>query len=105
MADPDGPTDLGRGRWKAVLKRTVKEFQDDNLTDWAAALTYYSVLALFPGLVVLVALLGLFGQYPDTFNSLLDIVRQLGPSSAVDTFATPIQQVIQQKSAAGTLLG
>jgi uncharacterized BrkB/YihY/UPF0761 family membrane protein len=70
----------------ATLKRTIREVRDDNLTDWAAALTYYSVLALFPGLIVLVAILGLVGQHPETTNALLDIVRDVGPASAVDTF-------------------
>jgi len=53
------PDDIPAPGWKAILKRTVKEFQNDNLTDWAAALTYYAVLALFPALIVLVALVGL----------------------------------------------
>jgi len=63
------------------------------------------VLALFPGLIVLVAMLGLLGQFPDTFNALLDIVRQVGPASAVDTFAGPIESVIAEKQTAGALLG
>ncbi len=102
---PDSPTDLPPSGWFATLKRTAKEFQDDNLTDWAAALTYYAVLALFPALLVLVALLGLVGQYPQTTNSLLDIVGKLGPSSAVDTFRKPIEGVVQSKGGAGALLG
>jgi membrane protein len=102
---PDSPTDVPPSGWFATLKRTAKEFQDDNLTDWAAALTYYSVLALFPALLVLVALLGLVGQYPQTTNSLLDIVGKLGPSSAVDTFRKPIEGVVQSKGGAGALLG
>jgi membrane protein len=102
---PDSPTDVPPSGWFATLKRTAKEFQDDNLTDWAAALTYYSVLALFPALLVLVALLGLVGQYPQTTNSLLDIIGKLGPSSAVDTFRQPIEGVVQSKGGAGALLG
>lgn len=102
---PDSPADLPPSGWIATLKRTAKEFQDDNLTDWAAALTYYAVLALFPALLVLVALLGLVGQYPQTTNSLLDIVGKLGPSSAVDTFRKPIEGVVQSKGGAGALLG
>ena len=51
---PDGPTDVGRTGWWAALKRTVHEFREDNLTDWAAALTYYGVLAIFPALIVLI---------------------------------------------------
>jgi len=102
---PDTPTDLTKRSWKGVLVRTVKEFQEDNLTDWAAALTYYAILALFPGILVLVALLGVLGQLPDTFNALLEIARQVAPPSAVDSIAGPIESVIKQKQAAGPLLG
>jgi membrane protein len=103
--DVDKPTELPARSWWAVLKRTVREFKDDNLTDWAAALTYYGLLALFPALLVLVAILGVFGSYPKTTNALLDIVRDLGPSSAVDTFRKPIEGVVRNKGGAGALLG
>jgi membrane protein len=89
----------------ATLKRTIRELRDDNLTDWAAALTYYSVLAIFPGLIVLVAILGLVGQHPQTTNALLDIVRDIGPASAVDTFRGPIESVVKSNGGAGALLG
>ena len=89
----------------AALKRTFREVRDDNLTDWAAALTYYAVLALFPGLIVLVAILGLAGQHPETTNALLDIVRDVGPASAVDTFRGPIESVVKSTGGAGALLG
>jgi membrane protein len=89
----------------ATLKRTIQEFQDDNLMDWAAALTYYSVLALFPGLVVLVAILGLAGQHPQTTDALLEIVEDIGPASAVDTFRGPIEGVVKSNGGAGALLG
>jgi membrane protein len=85
--------------------RTLREYKEDNLTDWAAALTYYSVLSIFPGMLVLVALLGLLGQYPRTVNSLLDIVRELGPSSAVDTFRGPIESVVRNKGGAAAMAG
>jgi membrane protein len=88
-----------------TLKRTIEEFRADNLTDWAAALTYYSVLALFPGLVVLVSILGLVGQHPQTTDALLDIVRDVGPASAVDTFRGPIEGVVKSNGGAGALLG
>lgn len=58
---PQGPTQLTRGDWWSVLKRTVKEYKEDNLSDWAAALTYRAVMSLFPGILVLVALHGLTG--------------------------------------------
>src|SRR5688572_7143801 len=86
QTDLDRPTDLPARSWGGALRRTLREAKDDHLTDWAAALTYYGILSLFPALLVLVALLGVFGTYPETTNALLDIVRDLGPSSAVDTF-------------------
>ncbi len=102
---PDTPADLSKRSWWRIFKRTVKEFQDDSLIDWAAALTYYGILALFPGMIVLVALLGLVGQYPETFDALLDILRQVAPASAVDTIARPLEEVIRSKGSAGALLG
>src|SRR3954469_18919449 len=85
------PDDIPKPGWKAVLKRTAKEFSNDNLTDWAAALTYYAVLALFPAMIVLVALLGLFGQYPQTTNELLDLTRQVGgPAGAGGSVCRPM---------------
>jgi membrane protein len=102
---PDQPTDLPKRSWLGVLKRTVKEFQNDNLTDWAAALTYYSVLSLFPALLCLVALLGLVGQYPQTVNSILDIAGQVAPKSTVDSIRAPVEDVVKSKGGAGALLG
>src|SRR3954454_19350098 len=100
------PDDIPKPGWKAILKRTGKEFQNDNLTDWAAALTYYAVLALFPAMIVLVALLGLFGQYPQTTNELLDILRQVGVTAdARDAIKASIDDVVQSKGGAGALLG
>jgi membrane protein len=102
---PDEPTDLSMRDWARILRRAVREFRDDNLTDWAAALTYYGVLALFPALVCLVALVGLFGQYPQTVNALLRIVEKVGPGSAAATLRGPITGVVQAKGGAGALLG
>ena len=87
-----------------MLKRTITEFRDDNLTDWAAALTYYTVLSIFPALIALVSILGLVGQNPQTTNALLDIIDKVGPSSAVDTFKGPIEGLITNKGDAGILL-
>jgi membrane protein len=88
-----------------VLARTVREFRDDSLMDRAAALTYYAVLSIFPGLVVLVALLGLLGSHPETTDALLGIVDRLGPSSAAETLEQPIREVIEDKGGASALLG
>ena len=100
---PRGPAGFSPRAWWTVLKRTVREFQDDNLTDWAAALTYYSALSMFPALIVLVAILGLFGT-DSTTSTLLDIVDQLGPASAVDTFRGPVESIVDSKGGAGIAL-
>jgi membrane protein len=97
---PDTPTDLPKRSWWAVLKRTVKEFNDDNLTDWAAALTYYAVLSLFPGILLLVSLLGLLG--PSATQTIVDSLDLLGPGEAKDFIAGGIENL--QKSKASGLL-
>jgi len=86
-----------------VLKRTVSEFRDDNLTDWAAALTYYSVLSLFPALIALTAILGLVGS-EKTIDSLLEIIGDVGPESAVETFRGPVENVVNGGGGAGLAL-
>jgi len=88
------------GIW-ATLKRTVREFQEDNLTDWAAALTYYGLLSLFPALIAMVSLLGLFGDPQTTTKSLTEIITSIGPESAAETFEGPIDSIISNQSAAG----
>jgi len=102
---PEGPTDIPSGGWKAALKRTVKEFQEDNLTDWAAALTYYAVLAIFPGLIVLVSVLGLVGQAQATTQTMLQVIQQVAPGSAAETFRGPIEGIVRNQGTAGALLG
>jgi membrane protein len=87
-----------------VLKRTVSEFQSDNLTDWAAALTYYSVLALFPMLIVLVALLGLVGQ-DGTVDTLIGSLRGAGLGDVAKSVQEPLTKVVHDKGGAGALLG
>ena len=89
--------------WLDTLKRTVRGFGDDNLTDWAAALTYYSVLALFPALIALVSIVGLVADPRTVTDSLNQIVSELGPDSASDTFAGPIKSIGSNQSAAGVL--
>jgi len=85
----------------ATLKRTATEFSEDNLTDWAAALTYYGLLSLFPALIALVSLVGLFGDPKTTTSTITDIVTSIGPSSAADTFSEPIKSITSNRSAAG----
>src|SRR6266508_2500875 len=91
------------GLWP-TLKRTGLEFQEDNLTDWAATLTYFGLLALFPALIVLVSIVGLVGDPQSTTDTLTDIVTKVGPDSAASTFEGPIKQVTESRSTAGFAL-
>ncbi|MGX1548333.1 YihY/virulence factor BrkB family protein [Streptomyces adustus] len=88
---PDSPTDLPAGSWGAVLKGTLKEFRKDELTDRAAALTYYSILALFPALLVLVSLLGLVG--PSAIQQVLASIDKLAPGPVQDILRQAVQQM------------
>jgi membrane protein len=98
---PDEPTDLGGRGWWAALKRTVREFKDDNLTDWAAALTYYSVLAIFPALIVLVSILGLVGE--SATQPLIDNLGTVAPGPAQEIFTNAIENLQGDQGAAGVL--
>ncbi|MEU8255143.1 YihY/virulence factor BrkB family protein [Micromonospora inaquosa] len=80
-AGPDSPTDLPGSGWKAAFRRTITEFQDDSLTDWAAALTYYGVLSIFPGVLVLISLLGLLGE--SATEGVRDTVNQAVPNDSI----------------------
>jgi membrane protein len=92
--------------WKDAALRTWKKFREDELGDRAAALTYYGILALFPGLIVLVALLGLLGSYPGTVNAVFKILAQAGASQdTINAVRTPLEGVVKSKGGAGALLG
>jgi membrane protein len=117
MADADTPEGISGHRrrdYRSVgtdartslfptLKRTVLEFREDGMTDWAAALTYYGLLALFPALIALVSVVGLFGDPQETTRKLTDIVTAIGPSTAADTFSEPIESITSNRGAAGVL--
>lgn len=87
----------------ATLKRTFTEFSEDGLTDWAASLTYYGLLALFPALIALVGLLGLVGDPHSTTKTITEVVTKLGPSSAAQTFSGPIESITAHRRTAGIM--
>ncbi|MCW3003697.1 MAG: YihY/virulence factor BrkB family protein [Conexibacter sp.] len=96
---PESPPELTGRTWGGVLKRTLKEFRDDNLTDWAAALTYYGVLAIFPAIIALVSIIGLVG--PSATQPLLDNLAKLAPGPANDILSGAIRQVARGRGSAG----
>lgn len=102
-AKPDQPTDLTKRTWKFVLRKTIREFGDDQCTDLAAALTYYAVLALFPAILALVSLLGLFGQGQQGTSALMDAFRDVAPDAA-DTVGSVVDQLSQSNATGITLI-
>ncbi len=101
---PDDPTDLPKRSWLDTLKRTFREFKEDNLTDWAAALTYYSVLSIFPALIALISIVGLVADPATITRVLTDTISQLGPSSAVEQLQGPIKEITANSGKAGLAL-
>ena len=96
---PDSPTDLGGTGLVATLKRTFKEFSADNITDWAASLTYYTVLAIFPALIALVSIVGLLGS--SVTDTLLENVGSLAPGPAKEILTSTIENLASSQGAAG----
>ena len=86
----------------AVTKRTLVAFYDDQMTQHAAALTYYSLMSLFPTLLLALSLLGLLGQYPETYNAIIGYLRDVAPKSVVAPLDTSLRGALQDKGTAAT---
>lgn len=87
----------------ATLKRTVAEFREDDLTDWAAALTYYGLLALFPALIALIGVIGLVANPAGATRTITEVVSEIGAPSAVETFSGPIESVTSSDGTSGVM--
>jgi len=100
---PAARRDVASGRMSlgAVLKRTVREFREDNVTDWAAALTYYGVLSIFPALIALISIVGLVGQ--SATSALLDNLRAFTPGPARDILTNAVNELSKNRSTGGVL--
>ncbi len=97
--EPDKPTELPKQAWWATVKRTFREFQKDNLPDWAAALTYYSVLSLFPMILVLTSILGLFGS--SAIQPLIDNVQGVVPGESREVLVNALRELQGSSRVAG----
>jgi membrane protein len=98
---PDKPSSLKAGSWFGVFKRTVTEFRRDNLTDLAAALTYYGILAIFPALIALVSILGLIGH--SATQPLIENLGKVAPGPAKSIFTSAIENLNKGRGAAGVI--
>jgi membrane protein len=94
----------GRDQWVAVAKAIYGRFGEVQVTDRAAALTYYAILSLFPAMLVLVSLLGLLGEYPGTYQSIVNTLRDAAPGTAIDAIDSALRGSLSDRSNAGVLL-
>jgi len=96
---PDDLTDLTKRSWFYVLRQTVRGFSADACTDLAAALTYYSVLAIFPGLLAVLSILGLGNAGSDSVQTILDILKPFVDSSTLDSVRKPLEDLASSQAA------
>jgi membrane protein len=87
--------------WR-ILKRTAVNFYDDQMTHHAAALTYYALMSLFPALLLGISLLGLLGQYPQTYNAVISYLRDVVPPDTLTAIDQSLRKAISQKGSATT---
>lgn len=102
MSDqPRGLTDIERRSWRGMLWRTAKGVRDNRVTDWAAALTYYGILSIFPALLAVVAILGVIGH--SATQPLIENLASVAPGSAKTIFTKAIENLQHSRGAAGAL--
>lgn len=90
--------------WRGMLFRAGKGFIDDNCGDWAAALTYYGVLAIFPSAIVIISLVRLFADGEESFDTLMDITSGVLPASVLEDIEDPLREIVTRRSAGKALL-
>jgi membrane protein len=88
----------------AVGKRTLRSFYDDQMTHHAAALTYYALMSLFPAVLLALSLLGLLGQYPETYDAIIGYLGEVAPASVVEPLDRSLRSALQSKGTAATAL-
>lgn len=89
---------------RAVAKRTVISFYNDQMTQHAAALTYYALMSLFPAALLALSLLGVLGQYPATYDAIIGYLRDVVPSSALVPLDRSLRGALRSQGTAATAL-
>jgi membrane protein len=92
------------GRAGTVLSRTLRAFYDDQMTHHAAAMTYYALMSLFPTALLALSLLGLLGQYPETYEAITGYVEEVAPPSVLEPFDRSLRAALESKGTAATAL-
>ncbi len=103
---PEGIGSISKRSWKYIARKTVREFSDDQCTDLAAALTYYAVLALFPGIIAVVSLLGVVGQAQTSVNTVMNMLQPMMAPKTLDTIRPAVENLATSQGAGiGLILG
>jgi membrane protein len=92
-----------RRAWQ-VAKRSVVSFYHDQGTHHAAALTYYALMSLFPTLLLAVSLLGLLGEFPDTYNAIIRHLRGVVPAATLAPLDAAVRAALRSKGTAAVAL-
>jgi membrane protein len=87
-----------------IAKRSVLAFYRDQGTHHAAALTYYALMSLFPTLLLAVSLLGVLGEYPDTYNAIIDHLRGVVPATTLAPINDAVRAALKNKGTAAVSL-
>lgn len=101
---PDKPSKLTARSWRYVIRKTFTEFVEDQCTDLAAGLTYYSVLAIFPAAIALVSLLGVIGQAEQSVSTALEVLRPLVSEQMLGSVEPTLKQIAESQAAGPALL-
>jgi membrane protein len=99
-------TQLSGRSWRYVVRKTLREFGDDECTDLAAGLTYYAVLSLFPAAIALISLLGVVGQGTTSVDNVIKVLAPLVSPSTLDTVRPALEHVAASQGAGiGLVIG
>ena len=101
---PDSPSDIRPRSWKFVLRKTLREFSSDQCTDIAASLTYFAVLSIFPALIAIVSVLGLFGDREEVVKTILSLVGSIAPGSSASVIRGPLEALVSSPAAGFALV-
>jgi membrane protein len=104
LVGPASEISSGMSRVGTIVKRTLVSFYDDQITHHAGALTYYSLMSLFPAALLGLSLLGLLGQYPETYNAIINYLEDVAPASVVEPLDRSLRTALQNKGTATTAL-
>lgn len=88
----------------AIAKRTLLSFYNDQMTQHAAALTYYGLMSLFPAVLLALSLLGLLGQYPATYDAIIGYLREVVPPSALVPLDSSLRAALRSQGTAASAL-